>query len=62
MSHDEFCQAVLEIDEARLYEPTLQQLICALPTDDQLKQLQTFRFKLDELTEAEYFLVKVFLI
>uniref|UniRef100_A0A915JFD6 Uncharacterized protein n=1 Tax=Romanomermis culicivorax TaxID=13658 RepID=A0A915JFD6_ROMCU len=59
MSHDEFRNALLEIDDSRLYEATLQQLILALPTDDLMKQLISFSNKEDELAEAETFLVKI---
>lgn len=59
MSHEEFHAAILEVDEEKLSEGTLQQLIQALPEPDILLKLNEYKDEIDELGEAEQFVLKV---
>lgn len=59
MSHDDLRRAILEVDENKLSESVLQQLISSLPEGDQMNKLNSFKEKLDELAEAEVFALKV---
>lgn len=59
MSHDDLKKAILEIDENKLSDSVLQQLLTTLPEGDQMNKLNSFKDKIDELAEAEVFALKV---
>lgn len=59
MSGQEMKRAILMIDDERLNDAILQQLIRYFPEPDQLRQLDNYKDQLSELEEAEQFAITV---
>lgn len=55
LSYEDVKRAILHCDFTSLSDSILEQLIVYLPSPDQMKKLQEFKDKYDELTEAEQF-------
>ena len=59
LSHEEIKQIILSVDDSRITEQMLQQLLKFLPGAEQISQFQGMRGILSELSEAERFGVVV---
>ena len=59
LSHEDIKQMILSVDDSRITEQILQQLLKFLPGPEQISQFQGMRAIMSELSEAERFGVVV---
>ena len=59
LSHEEIKRIILSVDDSRITEQMLQQLLKFLPGPEQISQFQGMRGIMAELSEAERFGVVV---
>ncbi|VDO96450.1 unnamed protein product [Soboliphyme baturini] len=59
LSLDEWVQAILEVDETKLSENVIQQLMTFFPEESIINRLRDFSNRFSELSEAEQFTLKI---